>query len=189
MILSDTPQAPGAFRRPVASHRRARNRAFIAANTGPANAALPTWCGSKPWFMAEAIVRLGSGKKRHRARSNSARRLEALAISLRGNARSWAAHYPGAATGRIASVTSPSRVSLPRYGGRVGLRIVLACCRGSEMSNQLRASLERPGSRGNRENSFTDLEGRRREKAARSCSHRNSGSRNNMQPPADLNGP
>jgi hypothetical protein len=34
-------------------------------------------------------------------------------------------HYPGAASGRIASLTSPSRVSLPRYGGRVGLRIVL----------------------------------------------------------------
>ena len=34
-------------------------------------------------------------------------------------------HYPGAATGRIASLTSPSRVSLPRYGSRVGLRIVL----------------------------------------------------------------
>src|SRR5208282_5930130 len=34
-------------------------------------------------------------------------------------------HYPGAASGRIASLTSPSRVSLPRYGSRVGLRIVL----------------------------------------------------------------
>jgi hypothetical protein len=34
-------------------------------------------------------------------------------------------HYPGAATGRIASLSSPSRVSLPRYGSRVGLRIVL----------------------------------------------------------------
>ena len=34
-------------------------------------------------------------------------------------------HYPGAATGRIASLTSPSRVSLPRYGRRVGLRIDL----------------------------------------------------------------
>ena len=34
-------------------------------------------------------------------------------------------HYPGAATGRIASLTSPSRVSLPRYGSRVGLRIDL----------------------------------------------------------------
>ena len=34
-------------------------------------------------------------------------------------------HYPGAATGRIASLTSSSRVSLPRYGSRVGLRIVL----------------------------------------------------------------
>ena len=33
-------------------------------------------------------------------------------------------HYPGAATGRIASLSSPSRVSLPRYGSRVGLRIV-----------------------------------------------------------------
>ena len=32
---------------------------------------------------------------------------------------------PGAATGRIASLTSPSRVSLPRYGSQVGLRIVL----------------------------------------------------------------
>ena len=34
-------------------------------------------------------------------------------------------HYPGAATGCIASLTSSSRVSLPRYGGQVGLRIVL----------------------------------------------------------------
>jgi len=34
-------------------------------------------------------------------------------------------YYPGAATGRIASLSSPSRVSLPRYGSRVGLRIVL----------------------------------------------------------------
>ena len=34
-------------------------------------------------------------------------------------------HYPGAATRRIASLTSPSRVSLPRKGCRVGLRIVL----------------------------------------------------------------
>jgi hypothetical protein len=34
-------------------------------------------------------------------------------------------HYPGAATKRIASLTSLSRVSLPRYGSRVGLRIVL----------------------------------------------------------------
>src|SRR3981081_2793454 len=34
-------------------------------------------------------------------------------------------HYPGAAAGRTASLTSPSRVSLPRKGHRVGLRIVL----------------------------------------------------------------
>ena len=34
-------------------------------------------------------------------------------------------HYPGAATGRLASLTSPSHVSLPRYGSRVDLRIVL----------------------------------------------------------------
>ena len=34
-------------------------------------------------------------------------------------------HYPGAATGRISSLTPPSRISLPRYGSRVGLRIVL----------------------------------------------------------------
>ena len=34
-------------------------------------------------------------------------------------------HYPGAASGRTASLTSPSRVSLPRKGRRVGLRIVL----------------------------------------------------------------
>ena len=34
-------------------------------------------------------------------------------------------HYPGAATGCIASLTSPSRVSLPRYGSQVALRIVL----------------------------------------------------------------
>jgi hypothetical protein len=34
-------------------------------------------------------------------------------------------HYPGAATGRIASLTPPSRISLPRYGSWVGLRIVL----------------------------------------------------------------
>src|SRR5882724_10085641 len=34
-------------------------------------------------------------------------------------------HYPGAAAGRTASLISPSRVSLPRKGRRVGLRIVL----------------------------------------------------------------
>src|ERR1700687_3071974 len=34
-------------------------------------------------------------------------------------------HYPGAAAGRTASLTSPSRVSLPRKGHRVGLRIGL----------------------------------------------------------------
>src|SRR5712671_7266409 len=34
-------------------------------------------------------------------------------------------HYPGAASGRTASLTAPSRVSLPRKGHRVGLRIVL----------------------------------------------------------------
>ena len=34
-------------------------------------------------------------------------------------------HYPGAASGRIASLISPSRISLPRKGCRVGLRIVL----------------------------------------------------------------
>src|SRR5271157_3061656 len=34
-------------------------------------------------------------------------------------------HYPGAASGRIASLTSSRRVSLPRKGYRVGLRIVL----------------------------------------------------------------
>src|SRR5260370_19949783 len=33
-------------------------------------------------------------------------------------------HYPGAAAGRIALLTSPSRVSLPRKGRRVGLHIV-----------------------------------------------------------------
>src|SRR5207253_2175699 len=33
--------------------------------------------------------------------------------------------YPGAAAERIALLTSPSRISLPRYGSRVGLRIVL----------------------------------------------------------------
>src|SRR6476646_5323467 len=33
-------------------------------------------------------------------------------------------HYPGAAAGRIASLVHPSRVSLPRKGRRVGLRIV-----------------------------------------------------------------
>jgi hypothetical protein len=34
-------------------------------------------------------------------------------------------HYPGAVSGRTASLTSPSRISLPRKGRRVGLRIVL----------------------------------------------------------------
>src|SRR5450759_1140270 len=34
-------------------------------------------------------------------------------------------HYPGAASGRTASLTSPRRISLPRKGRRVGLRIVL----------------------------------------------------------------
>src|SRR5277367_2480591 len=34
-------------------------------------------------------------------------------------------HSPGAASGRTASLTSPSRISLPRKGRRVGLRIVL----------------------------------------------------------------
>src|SRR6202047_2328239 len=33
--------------------------------------------------------------------------------------------YPGAAAERLALLTSPSRISLPRYGSRVGLRIVL----------------------------------------------------------------
>ena len=33
--------------------------------------------------------------------------------------------YPGAAAERIALLTPPSRISLPRYGSRVGLRIVL----------------------------------------------------------------
>src|SRR6202162_3033259 len=32
---------------------------------------------------------------------------------------------PGAAAERLALLTSPSRISLPRYGSRVGLRIVL----------------------------------------------------------------
>jgi hypothetical protein len=34
-------------------------------------------------------------------------------------------HYPGAAAGRITSLIHPSRISLPRKGHRVGLRIVL----------------------------------------------------------------
>ena len=34
-------------------------------------------------------------------------------------------HYPGAASGRIASLISSRRISLPRKGCRVGLRIVL----------------------------------------------------------------
>jgi hypothetical protein len=34
-------------------------------------------------------------------------------------------HYPGAASGRTASLISSRRISLPRKGGRVGLRIVL----------------------------------------------------------------
>src|SRR5882724_10240441 len=34
-------------------------------------------------------------------------------------------HYPGAAAGRTLRSASPSRVSLPRKSGRVGLRIVL----------------------------------------------------------------
>src|SRR5260370_27922391 len=34
-------------------------------------------------------------------------------------------HYPGAASARTASLTSPSRISFPRKGRRVGLRIVL----------------------------------------------------------------
>jgi len=34
-------------------------------------------------------------------------------------------HYPGAAVGRTLRSTSPSRISLPRKGRRVGLRIVL----------------------------------------------------------------
>src|ERR1022692_3562344 len=34
-------------------------------------------------------------------------------------------HYPGAASGRIASLTSSRRISLPQKGCRVGLRIVL----------------------------------------------------------------
>src|SRR6202790_1639490 len=37
----------------------------------------------------------------------------------------WCRPYPGAASGRTASLTSPSRISLPRKGRRVGLRIVL----------------------------------------------------------------
>src|ERR1019366_5090044 len=34
-------------------------------------------------------------------------------------------HHPGAAAGRTLRSASPSRISLPRKGGRVGLRIVL----------------------------------------------------------------
>jgi hypothetical protein len=34
-------------------------------------------------------------------------------------------HYPGTASGRIASLISSRRISLPRKGGRVGLHIVL----------------------------------------------------------------
>src|SRR5262249_44941622 len=34
-------------------------------------------------------------------------------------------HYPGAASGRTTLLISPSRISLPRKGRRVGLRIVL----------------------------------------------------------------
>ena len=34
-------------------------------------------------------------------------------------------HYPGAAAERTASLIHPSRISLPRKGCRVGLRIVL----------------------------------------------------------------
>src|SRR5271169_3974300 len=34
-------------------------------------------------------------------------------------------HYPGAAAGRTLRSASPRRISLPRKGGRVGLRIVL----------------------------------------------------------------
>jgi hypothetical protein len=34
-------------------------------------------------------------------------------------------HYPGAAAGRTLRSASPSRISLPRKGCRVGLRIVL----------------------------------------------------------------
>ena len=34
-------------------------------------------------------------------------------------------HYPGAAAGRTSSLISPSRISLPRKGRRVGLHIVL----------------------------------------------------------------
>ena len=34
-------------------------------------------------------------------------------------------HYPGAAAGRPVSLINPSRISLPRKGCRVGLRIVL----------------------------------------------------------------
>jgi hypothetical protein len=41
------------------------------------------------------------------------------------NAAASSADYPGTATGSTASPTSPSRVSLPRYGCQVGLCIVL----------------------------------------------------------------
>src|ERR1700739_3934814 len=34
-------------------------------------------------------------------------------------------HYPGVAAGRISSLSSPSHFSLPRYGSRVDLHIVL----------------------------------------------------------------
>jgi hypothetical protein len=37
----------------------------------------------------------------------------------------WCRHYPGAAAGRTLRSASPSRISLPRKGCRVGLRIVL----------------------------------------------------------------
>jgi hypothetical protein len=40
----------------IASHRRLAVAPSLPPITGSGNAALPTWCGSKPWFMAEAIV-------------------------------------------------------------------------------------------------------------------------------------
>ena len=84
-----------------------------------------------------------AGVTRFRRYCEPLRHLRAPGLSLAGVRLGIAAHalglpvlralslctccrqYPGAAAERLALLTSPSRISLPRYGSRVGLRIVL----------------------------------------------------------------
>jgi hypothetical protein len=162
MILSDTPQAPG----PSASRLRltdARNRAFIAANTGPANAALPTLCGSKPWFMAEAIVSW--------VREEAAPRALELGSPLRSvsNLASWKCTILGSPLPRrsdwaycFGHFAQPCQPSPIWRSGRPAHRSgMLSRIREEQSVASVPGTAREP--RESRD-SFTDLEGRRREK-------------------------